>query len=45
MMLEVQKRKLEQRLWNMTTLRRKMEADEFHDYIIGSTISINRNII
>jgi len=35
-MTEEQKRKLEQRLWNIAdTLRGKMDADEFRDYILG----------
>lgn len=35
-MSEDQKRKLEQQLWNIAnTLRGKMDADEFRDYILG----------
>ena len=35
-MSEEQKRKLEQQLWNIAnTLRGKMDADEFRDYILG----------
>jgi len=35
-MTEEQKRKLEQQLWNIAnTLRGKMNADEFRDYILG----------
>lgn len=35
-MTEAQKRKLEQQLWNIAnTLRGKMDADEFRDYILG----------
>ncbi|MER9064960.1 type I restriction-modification system subunit M [Mesorhizobium sp. M0902] len=35
-MTEDQKRKLEQQLWNIAnTLRGKMDADEFRDYILG----------
>jgi len=33
---EEQKRKLEQKLWDIAnTLRGKMDADEFRDYILG----------
>ena len=35
-MSEEQKRKLEQQLWKIAdTLRGKMDADEFRDYILG----------
>ena len=35
-MSEEQKRQLEQQLWNIAnTLRGKMDADEFRDYILG----------
>lgn len=35
-MTEAQKRKLEQKLWNIANeLRGKMDADEFRDYILG----------
>ena len=35
-MSEDQKRQLEQQLWNIAnTLRGKMNADEFRDYILG----------
>src|SRR6185295_15701409 len=35
-MTEEQKRRLEQQLWNIAnTLRGKMDADEFRDYILG----------
>jgi len=35
-MTEEQKRKLEQKLWDIAnTLRGKMDADEFRDYILG----------
>ena len=35
-MSEDQKRQLEQQLWNIAnTLRGKMDADEFRDYILG----------
>lgn len=35
-MSEAQKKKLEQQLWNIAnTLRGKMNADEFRDYILG----------
>lgn len=35
-MTEAQKRQLEQQLWNIAnTLRGKMDADEFRDYILG----------
>jgi type I restriction enzyme M protein len=35
-MSEEQKKLLEQQLWNIAnTLRGKMNADEFHDYILG----------
>ena len=35
-MSEEQKRILEQQLWNIAnTLRGKMDADEFRDYILG----------
>lgn len=35
-MTEEQKKKLEQKLWNIAdTLRGKMNADEFRDYILG----------
>ena len=35
-MSEDQKKQLEQQLWNIAnTLRCKMEADEFRDYILG----------
>jgi type I restriction enzyme M protein len=30
-----QKQKLEQQLWNIATLRGKMDADDFRDYILG----------
>ena len=33
---EEQKKQLEQQLWNIAnTLRGKMDADEFRDYILG----------
>jgi len=35
-MSEDQKKQLEQQLWNIAnTLRGKMDADEFRDYILG----------
>jgi len=35
-MSEAQKKQLEQQLWNIAnTLRGKMDADEFRDYILG----------
>lgn len=35
-MSEEQKRQLQQQLWNIAnTLRGKMDADEFRDYILG----------
>ncbi len=35
-MSEENKRRLEQQLWNIAnTLRGKMDADEFRDYILG----------
>ncbi len=35
-MSEEQKKQLEQQLWNIAnTLRGKMDADEFRDYILG----------
>ena len=35
-MSEEQKKRLEQQLWNIAnTLRGKMDADEFRDYILG----------
>lgn len=35
-MTEEQKKKLEQKLWDIAnTLRGKMDADEFRDYILG----------
>ncbi len=35
-MTEEQKQQLEQQLWNIAnTLRGKMDADEFRDYILG----------
>ena len=35
-MTEEQKRRLEQKLWDIAnTLRGKMDADEFRDYILG----------
>ena len=35
-MSEEQKKQLEQQLWNIAnTLRGKMNADEFRDYILG----------
>jgi type I restriction enzyme M protein len=35
-MSETQKKQLEQQLWNIAnTLRGKMDADEFRDYILG----------
>jgi type I restriction enzyme M protein len=35
-MTDIQKRQLEQQLWNIAnTLRGKMDADEFRDYILG----------
>ena len=35
-MSEAQKKQLEQQLWNIAnTLRGKMNADEFRDYILG----------